>query len=183
MHSFSVTLKITKPNAYIRDFSYHSLSSFKTKTEIGLLMNERRQGSVKATTVSFVFCLSREDLNTVLNQFPTLRASLEARARERLQELYLSENRPLETIMALFSDPDLDSTSAVSETESEITDSILNMQYAESENTAARLYKYPSSVIDALAAAAEKDEMQSTPQSITPPSTATYTAKSLTHLS
>ena len=71
-------------------------------------MNEPRQGSVKATTVCFVFCLAREDLNTVLNQFPTLRASLEARARERLQELYLSEKRPLESIVALFSDPSLE---------------------------------------------------------------------------
>lgn len=79
-------------------------------------MNEPRQGSVKASTVCFVFCLAREDLNTVLNQFPTLRASLEARARERLQELYLSEKRPLESILALFSDPSLGTQSTASET-------------------------------------------------------------------
>ena len=82
-------------------------------------MNERRQGSVRATTVCFMFCLAREDLTIVLNQFPTLRASLEARARERLQELYLSEKRPLETILALFSDADIDSQLEESESESE----------------------------------------------------------------
>lgn len=73
-----------------------------------------------------MFCLDREDLNTVLNQFPTLRASLEARARERLQELYLSENRPLETILALFSDPVMDDTSLASETESELSPLVLS---------------------------------------------------------
>ena len=84
-------------------------------------MNERRQGSVKATTVCFVFCLARDDLNVVLNQFPQLRAMLEAKARERLQELYLSENKPIETIMELFSDSVLDSASLTSESESELS--------------------------------------------------------------
>ena len=97
-------------------------------------MNEQRQGSVKATTVCFVFCLERDDLNTVLNQFPSLRASLEARARERLQELYLSEDRPLETILALFSDHDLDDES-VMRSGSEESGTIITKGDEESINT------------------------------------------------
>ena len=95
-------------------------------------MNEHRQGSVRATTVCFVFCLSREDFNTVLNRFPTLRVSLEARARERLQELYLSERQPLETILALFSDPSLKSSSEDSISEIELSD-ILRAAEAETD--------------------------------------------------
>lgn len=116
-------------------------------------MSERRQGSVRATTVCFVFCLSREDLNTVLNQFPTLRAPLEARARERLQELYLSENRPLESILALFSDPAMDSGSVSLESHggSELSD-LLNSRendtfYNDSENSPNQaLYNHSSSL-------------------------------------
>lgn len=73
-------------------------------------MDEHYQGTVKATTVCFVFCLSRDDLTTVLNQFPALRALLEARARERLQELLLSERHPLHTIPGLFSSSQLESS-------------------------------------------------------------------------
>ena len=78
--------------------------------EISLLMDEHYQGTVKAITVCFVFCLSRENLTTVLNQFPILRTSLEVRARKRLQELLLSERRPLHTIPGLFSNSQLESS-------------------------------------------------------------------------
>lgn len=145
-------------------------------------MNERRQGSVKATTVCFVFCLARDDLNTVLNQFPTLRASLEARARERLQELYLSERRPLETILALFSDPELDTQSAASDsTESEISDilkageNMNDLYYPDSAYNIASTYN--SSILNALPML-DKDKSPQTPtpescHSITTPSTFT----------
>lgn len=167
-------------------------------------MNERRQGSVRATTVCFVFCLSREDLNVVLNQFPTLRASLEARARERLQELYLSEKRPLETILALFSDPEMDTQSAASEsTESEISDILRVVEngaalYPDSEG-ANQDFTYNSSIMNTLPTldsgilrstqpvldsgilrVEDRDEKLKTPSpeschSITTPSTGTFT--------
>lgn len=145
-------------------------------------MNERRQGSVRATTVCFVFCLSREDLNTVLNQFPSLRASLEARARERLQELYLSEKRPLESILALFSDPELDTQSTASEsTESEISDILkaaaeIGNYFPESgTNTNPVTSTYNSSILNPLPPL-DKEEKLTTPSpeschSITTPST------------
>lgn len=94
-----------------RTFSFVEVSRFSPPpAEISLLMDEHYQGTVKATTVCFVFCLSRDNLTMVLHQFPTLRASLEARARERLQELLLSERRPLHTIPGLFSDSQLESS-------------------------------------------------------------------------
>ena len=129
-------------------------------------MNEKRQGSVKATTVCFVFCLARDDLNTVLNQFPTLRASLEARARERLQELYLSENRPLESILGLFSDPVLDASLA-SETESELSQLFLSSR----ENETMFPESDPMGTFTSSMLNAGEDTLKVTDSSITPTST------------
>ena len=140
-------------------------------------MNEHRQGSVRATTVCFVFCLAREDLNRVLNQFPTLRASLEARARERLQELYLSENRPLETILALFSDPCLGGDRNTESDHSELSDLLNSRENDDSE--LAMLYNCTSSVINALAMTPGGDDKRKTPtpESISPYTSATSTTQ------
>ncbi len=137
-------------------------------------MNECRQGSVKATTVCFVFCLARDDLNTVLNQFPTLRASLEARARERLQELYLSENRPLETILALFSDPGLTGSIQTESDHSDLSD-LLNSRENDDSETAA-LLNCTSSILNALAATTAETKPP-TPESISPYTSGTSTTQ------
>lgn len=147
--------------------------------EIGLLMNEHRQGSVKATTVCFVFCLSRDDLNRVLNQFPTLRASLEARARERLQELYLSENRPLETILALFSDPGLNTSYPV-RTESEHSD-LSDLLTPKCEDS--MLFKCTSSILNALATTSSdrEERCKATPTSDTASQHTSYASTTQQH--
>ena len=105
-------------------------------TEISLLLNERRQGNVKATTVCFVFCLERDDLNTVLNRFPNLRASLEVRARERLYELYRSEDRSPDHFHSLFSERLTESETIMSE----------SMDDTELESTESFLYNYAADI-------------------------------------
>ena len=98
-----------------------------------------------ATTVCFVFCLERDDLNSVLNRFPNLRATLEVRARERLLELYRSEERSPSHILSVFSE-------RLTETETLMSKSKSNeLQSGESKSFS---NPYPSDINQYSAAAA-----------------------------
>ena len=60
--------------------------------EIALLFDERRVASVIASEISDIFCLTRDDFNSVLSDYPKMRKNMERVARERLAEISKSSH-------------------------------------------------------------------------------------------
>jgi hyperpolarization activated cyclic nucleotide-gated potassium channel 2 len=70
-----------------------SLSDGSYFGEICLLTNARRAASVRAETYCNVFSLSVEHFNTVLDQYPLMRRTMESVAAERLNKIGKQNSR------------------------------------------------------------------------------------------
>jgi hyperpolarization activated cyclic nucleotide-gated potassium channel 2 len=70
-----------------------SLSDGSYFGEICLLTNARRAASVRAETYCNVFSLSVDHFNTVLDQYPLMRRTMESVAAERLNKIGKQNSR------------------------------------------------------------------------------------------